>query len=179
MDDEDFQELLSESENTEPIELYDSERLRKDVENDLALLEEFVEVSGQVKPEEDPKLEVLIEELLSIVNQAKNDSKTEQEEIDNRKVIIFSYFKDTAVWILERLEKVINQDDRFECYRGRFVATYGSPDRERVVDSKTASWGFAPRTAAPDLYAHEDIFDILISTGLIFELIFSFNIIFR
>ena len=109
MDDDDFQELLSESENTEPLELYDSARLRKDVENDLALLQEFVEVSGQVKPEEDPKLEVLIEELLSIANQAKKDSKTEQEEIDNRKVIIFSYFKDTAVWILDRLEKVINQ----------------------------------------------------------------------
>ena len=50
LEEDEFQELLEESEHSESLGLYDAERLREDVENDLALLSEFAEQAGKVRP---------------------------------------------------------------------------------------------------------------------------------
>jgi len=169
LEDEEFQELLEKSDHSEPLCLYDDDRLRRDVENDLALLIEFAEKAEEVRPDDDPKLHALVEELATLAIQAKEDSSTDEEERDNRKVLVFSYFKDTALWILDWLNKVLESDDRLACYRGRLAATCGSPDETDVLDSDKASWGFAPRTAAPSNYTEGDRFDLLITTDVLAE----------
>ncbi|MBC8367615.1 helicase, partial [bacterium] len=50
MDEDEFQELLERSEHTESRDLYHVDRLRRDVANDLALLAEFAEEAGKVRP---------------------------------------------------------------------------------------------------------------------------------
>ena len=169
LDEDEFQELLEQSEHSEPLDLYEADRLRRDVENDLALLTAFAQEAGKVQPEDDPKLHALVEELAALAGQAREESSTEEEEGDNRKVLVFSYFKDTALWILGWLKKVLDEDDRLACFRGRLAATCGSPDEAELLDSDEAAWGFAPRTAAPDAYAGGDRFDILVTTDVLAE----------
>ena len=169
IEEDEFQELLEKSEHAESIDLYDAEPLRRDVENDLALLTEFAEQAGNVRPEDDPKLRVLVEELVALAAEAQEESGSEVEEVDNRKVLIFSYFKDTALWILEWLKRILEEEDRLACYRGRLAVTCGSPDEAEVLDSVRAAWGFAPRTAAPDAYTGGNRFDILVTTDVLAE----------
>jgi len=169
LEEEEFQELLEQSEHSEPIDLYDADRLRQDVDNDLALLTEFAREAEQIRPEDDPKLQALVEELAALAEQAENDSTSEDERRDNRKVMVFSYFKDTALWILDWLKKVLEEDDRLVAYRERLVATCGSPDEREILDSDMASWGFAPQTAAPVTYIDGDRFDLLITTDVLAE----------
>jgi hypothetical protein len=167
--DEEFQELLEESLHTEPLKLYDAKRLLEDVKNDLGLLTEFAEQAETVRPETDPKLRALVEELAAIAAQAQEDSTTDEEEQDNRKVLVFSYFKDTALWILKWLNKMLEEDARLACFKGRLAATCGSPDEAVVLDSDEAAWGFTPRTAAPDNYDGQDLYDVLIATDVLAE----------
>jgi len=101
LDDDEFLEALSDSEYSEPLSLYDADALRADVEHDLELLTRFADQAESVRPEQDPKLEAIIEELARIAEEAEQDSASEEEERDNRKVLIFSFYKDTAIWILE------------------------------------------------------------------------------
>lgn len=169
LDEDEFQELLEQSEHSESAELFEVESLRTNVENDLRLLNDFAEEAGRIKSEEDPKLAALVEELARIAAEAKEHATTDSEETDNRKVLVFSYFKDTALWILNRLKKAIDEDERFVCYKGRIAATCGSPDVEGLLDSDEAAWGFAPRTAAPETYQDGDRFDILIATDVLAE----------
>jgi hypothetical protein len=168
-DDEEFLEAISDSEHSDSLDLYDADRLRKDVEHDLEMLTAFAEQAATVQPHDDPKLHALVEELATVAAEAENDSATEAEEQDNRKVLVFSYYKDTAIWILNWLRKVIDEDDRLAGFRGRLAATCGSPDEADVLDSEIAAWGFAPRTAAPDNYHGEDKIDVLISTDVLAE----------
>ena len=169
LDEDEFHELLEESEYTEPLKLYDSKRLREDVENDLALFAEFAAAAEKIRPEDDPKLRALVEELASLAVQAKEDSTDDKEEVNNRKVLVFSYFADTAVWIRNWLQGVLREDDRLACFRGRLATTCGSPDDVGILSSDKAAWGFAPDTAAPDTYTDGDRFDLLITTDVLAE----------
>jgi hypothetical protein len=169
MGDEEFQDLLEERLSSEPLELYDKKRLREDVKNDLALLTKFAEQAQKVRPENDPKLNALVEELATIAAQAQEESTTDEDECDNRKVLIFSYFKDTALWILSWLNQVLEKDERLTNFKGRLAATCGTPDQTQVLDSDEAAWGFAPRTAAPDNYDGQDLYDLLITTDVLAE----------
>jgi len=77
--------MLKESQHTEALELYDTKRLREDVENDLALLNEFTTEAEKVRPEDDPKLRALVEELVQLAEQARQDSASDEAEVDNRR----------------------------------------------------------------------------------------------
>jgi len=169
IDDEEFRDLLEGSGHVEAVELFDEEKLKEDVENDLALLEEFAQEAATVSPEADPKLQAVVEELVAVVQKAKEDSISEEEERINRKVLIFSYFKDTALWITNWLHKVVQTDERLACFRNRIAVTSGSPDEGPMVDSDQAVWGFAPESAAPDNYQGGDRFDVLIATDVLAE----------
>lgn len=169
LDEEEFQTLLDNTMASDPLELYDADRLREDLQNDVELLREFVAATEAVTQPTDPKLSALVEELAVLAEQAKTDATSDDAELDNRKVLVFSYFKDTAVWVYEWLAKVIESDDRLACYRGRLAITCGSADHSFVLDSSEAAWGFAPRTAAPAFYDAGDRFDILIATDVLAE----------
>ncbi len=169
LDEEEFLEMLEESQHTEALGLYDAKRLREDVENDLALLTEFAEQAETVRPEGDPKLHALVEELVNLAEEARRDGTSDEDERNNRKVLVFSYFRDTAIWIRNWLQGVVEQDERLACFRGRIATTCGSSDDPAVLDSTQAAWGFAPATAAPANYTGGDQFDILIATDVLAE----------
>jgi Helicase conserved C-terminal domain/PLD-like domain/SNF2-related domain len=169
LDEDEFQELLEQSQHSESLNLYDANRLREDVESDLALLVEFAEQAEKIRPDDDPKLRALVNELASLAAQARDDSTSDEEEANNRKVLVFSYFRDTAIWIRDWLQRVIQEDARLACFRGRIATTCGSPDDVGVLSADLAAWGFAPRTAAPDNYTQGDLFDLLISTDVLAE----------
>ena len=169
LEDDEFMELLEKSDHAESVSLYEIDSLRNDVENDLELLIEFAEESEKVTREADPKLRALLEELAQIAREAAEEGSTDEERRDKRKVLVFSYFKDTAVWILEYIKVMLEEDGRLADFRGRLGATCGSPDEAAMICSDEAAWGFAPRTAAPTAVGVEDKYDILIATDVLAE----------
>ena len=148
LDENDFEELLSGSSHTEPLHLFDHKKLRADVENDLAIFRDFAEETDKLSPDLDPKLNALIEELVRVSNQAKSDSKSEDEFKDNRKVLVFSYYKDTAIWILNRLKEVTITDQRLSAYSEVGIALGGSPDEAEVMEPDKAC-GICSRDGCP------------------------------
>lgn len=77
-------------------------------------------------PEDDPKLDLLVEELARIAAEAEREAIGEQDHRNRRKVIIFSYFADTVEWIAEHLESVLQTDRRLAHYRGRMTVVRGT-----------------------------------------------------
>jgi hypothetical protein len=169
MDEEQLNEILNDGGYLEDAKFYDEESLKNDVQNDLNLLNEFAAEARFVKPENDPKLKAIVFEIVNILEEAQANGNTAEQVKNNRKVLIFSYYKDTALWILDYLKIVLNSDPRLAEYKDRMVATCGTPNGVDVLDSDIASWGFAPETAAPDTYRSGDKYDILIATDVLAE----------
>jgi hypothetical protein len=166
-EDDEIEEILEASENAFSAEDYDVEQLRQDVQGDLALLRELQDEVAEVKPEESPKLEALVEELAAVVEQARKESIDEEDERQKQKVLIFSHYKDTISWIQSHLERKLEEDDRLACYRGRMAAVSGSEDHGGIA-REDAIHGFAPiTTGAPP--GTDDQYDILLSTDVLAE----------
>src|SRR5439155_25825237 len=96
--------------------------------------------------DQDPKLTALVTELADIVAQAAGESATPEEERRNRKVLVFSFYEDTVNWIEGFLDRVIDQDKRLNCYRGRMASVAGNEVRHGISRSD-AIWGFAPESS--------------------------------
>ena len=143
---------------------YDLETLSVDVRNDRDLLLAFAEQAEQVRQEDDPKLAVLVEQLVAIAEQARAEGIGPDDTRDKRKVLVFSYFADTVEWITEHLAQAVKADSRLAEYAERITAISGNGgDKERVL------WGFAPRTTdAPD-GRNEDLYDIVVTTDVLAE----------
>ena len=92
-DDEDFEDLLTSSDATSSIDLFHSENLREDIENDLDKLNKIFSKLENIKIENDPKLKKLIENLEYIVEEAERESSNREDFFDKRKVLIFSFFQ--------------------------------------------------------------------------------------
>ena len=162
--DEALDELLAES-GSQPIDLYRSEDLKRDVERDRDILLGLSEKARQIHRENDPKLEQLVEELADIAVEAEREAINEQELLDKRKVVIFSYFSDTVGWIDRFLFDAVESDPRLASYRGRVVSV--SSSEQHSVSRRDAVFGFVPRsTHAPN---QSDRFDPLITTDVLAE----------
>ncbi len=129
-------------------ERYDVERIRQDVQADLDSLGEILKALEPQRP--DNKLEALKALLLS-------------PELEGRKVVLFSYFKDTARYLYRNLES-----DR------GFLEVLGRK-RLSIVDSgvdpgdrQTRIRCFAPQANEVEISPEEQI-DILISTDVLSE----------
>ena len=96
--DEEWERLLEES-GAEPTDKYDVEALRAAVEADRDILRRFADTAAKVKADNDPKLAELTAALAEILHAAEKDGIGEEDTRDKRKIIIFSYFADTADWI--------------------------------------------------------------------------------
>jgi hypothetical protein len=143
---------------------FDCDALRADVEADRDLLHRFADETAAILPQDDPKLAALVEELAAIAAEAAQDGLDDEHARDLRKVLVFSYYKDTVDWIDAHLADVIESDDRLAAYRGRHTAVAGGDDgRARIV------WGFAPKTTDPPAAHAEDLFDILVTTDVLAE----------
>jgi len=131
------------------VERYDVESLCADTEADLKALQEVL--SELEKGHRDDKLETLKDLLTS-------------SELAGKKIVLFSYFRDTARYIYQQLKKDT-----------RFLTAFG-PERIAIVDSrvnlkerKDQIVRFAPRANGnPDLPPEEQI-DLLISTDALSE----------
>ncbi|MCQ4333630.1 hypothetical protein KM295_09105 [Natronomonas sp. F2-12] len=151
----------------------DPDRLRADLENDIAILERWREGAAAVEREDDEKLHALRDALQDVVSEARNDAQSgevDEENVEssfrrNRKVLLFSYYEDTVDWIYEYLEDVVAEDDELSCYEGRIAAVSGDGSKYEVTREQ-AVHGFAPNSgdAPPDA---TDEFDILISTDVL------------
>jgi len=167
-DETEIDELFETSEHVEDGSDYNIPLLRQHVESDILLLRELAGNAGTVSPEDSPKLAALVEELVKVVKQARSDSISEDDERQNRKVIVFSYFEDTIDWMEEYLLKVIEEDERLACYRGRVASVSGKEYRSGIARDE-AIFGFAPISSDAPPGADEDLYDLLLSTDVLAE----------
>ena len=165
--DEEWDELLQKT-GAESTEGYDVEQLRVDAENDRNILRNFAAQASKVKAKTCPKLAELANALVEILSQAHDDGMDDEDIRDKRKVVIFSYFADTADWIEDYLKYTLDKDKRLAEYRGRMTSVAGQ-ERRHGVSREDAVFGFAPLSSEAPGGRDEDRFDILISTDVLAE----------
>ena len=87
----------------------------------------------------------MVKELKFILKEARETSSSE-EEIDRRKVIIFSYYSDTVKWIQDYLNEAINQEEDLFPYKERIEIVIGTKTKD-ISDKNNVASKFAPKTA--------------------------------
>jgi hypothetical protein len=167
-DDELIDELIECGDHTEPTGLYNLDMLRRDAQADRDLLARLHKRTAHVKPDNDTKLAALVEELVRVVEQAREDSVTPEDERRARKVLIFSFYEDTVNWVEGFLDRLIERDKRLSCYRGRMASVAGNEVRHGV-SRRDAIWGFAPESSGAPPGSQEDKFDLLVCTDVLAE----------
>lgn len=165
--DEAWEELISEGESLVASD-YDVPRLRAAVELDLGFLRGFHARAAAVTRDKDPKLELLVEELLTILAEVDREGGTDAQQRDRRKVLIFSYFADTVDWIAEFLKGRFETDRRLAAYRGRVAFVRGTESYDDV-GRRQAVYGFVPVSSEAPKGLDEDRFDILVTTDVLAE----------
>jgi hypothetical protein len=160
-DAEDLEAFLDDHRNLNDARDYEVASLRAAVQADRYLLLTFAAEAERVTPEADPKLAALREALGEIAGQAAEEDIPELAR-DKRKVIVFSYYADTAKWIYDHLGVVL-ADPGLAVYRARATRVSGNEG-----DKSDALFGFAPISAeAPD--GTEDRYDLLVTTDVLAE----------
>ena len=197
-DDEDDDNTDAKNEREVSADKYSVARLKRDLQKDVASLNKLLNQAKSVQPHEDPKLKQLVAELEKIAEQAKNEqAKKEQAKekkasegqakegqasdrqlYDNSKVLVFSYYKDTAKWILKALQTELAKNKKLHIYKDRIAVASGSPSSdEDSLSSGKAAERFAPHTADPNYKesgkSREDIdkveLNLLITTDVLAE----------
>jgi hypothetical protein len=161
--DDEWEDILAEGEQLDAGDV-DAPALRQAVAQDRELLEGLRLRAVQVTPAADPKLKLLIEELVSIARHAGAAGLSEQDIRNRRKVIVFSYFADTVRWIHDHLTDVLAGDTRLASYRGRMVMVTGDDEGKR-----SAVYGFAPESSEAPAGYQDDKYDILLTTDVLAE----------
>ena len=81
-------------------------RWRDDLHNDQQVLEKVRARVGAITPQRDKKLATLKDEIRDKLRQPT----TNKDGRENRKVLVFTAFKDTALYLYEQLESLIEED---------------------------------------------------------------------
>ena len=143
---------------------YNVPALRAAVEADKQLLHQFLTEVAAVSWKDDPKIDRLADEIGLIAASAKRDGVGAENTRDRRKVLVFTYFADTANYINEALTALAaHGDERLVDYDKRIVVATGGDRHGR----KEAIVGFAPRTAGTG--EDEDRYDLAIATDVLSE----------
>lgn len=108
----------------EDASLYDRARLATDAASDMNILKELAHEAAELRAQSDPKLDRLVARLREIHDAARND--------DEKKVIIFSSFTDTARYIHERLAERAKTDVTFPYAQERIAQVSGSDTRDEA-----------------------------------------------
>ena len=143
-----------------PASAFRLEDLARDVRSDQLLLSKFAERAALITRTNDPKLDSLKAELLKILAAAGQDGLNEVDKRNKCKVIIFSFFADTARWICDFLEGLFEADIRFANYRGRMACVVGE-DGSNGISRTSAVFGFAPESTEAPAGRREDVYDVL------------------
>lgn len=166
-DDEAWDEILATGDSLDAAD-YRVAELERDVKHDRTLLERFRARAETVTRENDPKLQLLVDELVRILKDAEEHGIGEEATRNRRKVLIFSYFADTVEWIAEFLKDQLATDRRLAAYRGRLAVVRGTEGYDDV-GRREAVYGFVPVSSeAPAGWTH-DRFDILVTTDVLAE----------
>ncbi|MCH8824242.1 MAG: helicase [Planctomycetes bacterium] len=168
LDDEAIDELLETPGVTESSDQYDVVALRRDVESDLQLLDELHREAASVKPEDDPKLAALLEELDCIVVQAEQQAVDAEDAGQKMKVMIFSFYSDTIQWIETYLDRALEKHPRLRRYADRRVSVSGNIPHGGI-NREEAVFGFAPKTSGAPANRQDDRFDLIITTDVLAE----------
>jgi hypothetical protein len=165
--DEVWNDILAEG---TPLDLtgLDVKRLKAAVAKDQELLESLRKRAITVTQANDPKLRLVIEELLTAIGEAERDGVSEADIRNRRKVIIFSYFADTVEWLAEYLTEQLATDHRLAAYKGRMAVVRGT-EGYGGVGRREAVYGFAPESTEAPPGFDADKFDILITTDVLAE----------
>jgi len=161
-------DLLLQATEQEPAEGYDVDQLRKDVENDRDLLRKFAKQARKIKAKTCPKLKELAGALRDLLSQAHEEGIDEEDVREKRKVVIFSYFADTAEWVEEYLHDIVDKDKHLAEYRGRIVSVAGQ-ERRHGISREDAVFSFVPQSSEAPPGRDEDRFDIMVTTDVLAE----------
>jgi superfamily II DNA or RNA helicase len=152
---EEVRELLATMETVEP-SAYDLRRLHDDLRRDVEILKSIYDRIRGIKPAEDRKLQRLKELLMN--------------ELRGKKVLIFTYYRDTARYLFRQLgdpeaaDAVAFRTGLGDVTIRRLDSGADAKERVRTVQH------FAPRAnRREDLVSSPDEIDILISTDVLAE----------
>ncbi len=169
VDDDDLDELLSESGKSVPAGQFNIVDLRQAVESDLEKIERLGAAAVRVTSSEDTKLVALAEALVQIAQEAADEAVSEDDARQKRKVLIFSFFADTVAYLRQALGEAVKRTPALAPYLGRMIAVAGSTDvdKETEVGRQGAVFGFAP--ISTEATGYDDRFDLLITTDILAE----------
>lgn len=132
---------------------FDLRRLHEDLQHDVDSLAELWRLVGGITPEKDTKLQTL-KQVLS-------------KDLKGQKVIVFTYYRDTARYLYRELGSDRGEDFRKlagEPSIRRMDGSASSTERSRLIQA------FAPQSNnRPDLVGSDNEVDILISTDVLSE----------
>jgi hypothetical protein len=163
-----LEELLAESNDTRPAQDYRSDELRAAVRADLAKLRALHDKIAALSADRDPKLNALVHELERIVAQAREEATDAIDEVQRRKVLLFSFFADTVEYVRDFLNEEVDRNPTLGSYRKRIVAVTGDDDLEDV-SRQDAIYGFAPVSTEAPPGRDADVYDILVTTDVLAE----------
>jgi Helicase conserved C-terminal domain len=161
-------DLLKASMDTFPARNFDTKRLRKAVEADLAKLLDLRAKATKVSAYRDSKLKVLVAELEKIAAQAKEEATDAIDEAQRRKVLLFSFFADTVEYVRKFLRGEVERNPALSAYRNRVVAVTGDDDLEEI-SRQDAIYGLAPISTEAPPGRDADLYDILVTTDVLAE----------
>ena len=167
-DDAVFEDILGSTEHSSDAALFDTNNLREAVERDQILLQDLVDLTSEIRADNDPKLQTLVKELVKIGMQAETEATTDDDETQKRKVLVFSYFEDTVKWIKDYMGVVLYTHPGLTNYRDRMVVVSGSGELTGVSRQRAIE-GFAPISLEAPSGKDQDLFDLLISTDVLAE----------
>ncbi len=165
-DSDDIDEFIDSLANTDGVADaadYDVTRLRAAVEADRDLLTQFHERVRDVRWDRDPKIDALVDQLAAISHDAEQEGIGENDIRNKRKVLVFTYFADTADYLHRALHNLVTTDPRLGAYRDRLAMVAGSDKANRAE----VIIGFAPMTAGSGL--EDDKYDLIIATDVLAE----------
>ena len=162
-----FEYMLNATDHSNDATLYDTDRLREDVQWDRNLLQELTDEARKITPDRDPKLEALLNALVEIANQAEKEAVDSSDEAQKRKVLVFSFFEDTAEQIWKFLNEEIEKHPELKPYKNRMQVVTGSGDLGKVSRQQAVE-GFVPISMrAPN--RKKDLYDLLVCTDVLAE----------
>jgi hypothetical protein len=164
--DEAFQELLANTKASEPASNYDVKALRQDVTADRDILAALAAEARLVTGANDPKLAALEAALVKIATDSVQEGTDAENARDRRKLIIFSFFADTAKWVKENLDQMIACRPELKGFVDRVALVLGGDDGD--VTRREAVLHFAPKSSGATSLP-EDRFDLLVATDVLAE----------
>jgi len=138
---------------------FDKEKIRKDIEKDMAIFKEMYEMVKDISPGDDNKLQTLVDRIKGEYVQEHWD-ESGKEKCEGKKVLIFTQYASTAKYIGEELKKHFSNVDFVSGVEGKVLtkaALFSPKANEKILRKRGLK------------VTEENKIDILVSTELLGE----------